>query len=576
MTTILFTPVRKPSVANDLKTSPFRQLLRHFITRFFRNDSFAAPGNVPSSLSQSLALVAGPGILTGILLMFKYIYLNTMASHLIPAESWCDRCFFVTYAMVVTGIVTTLQWDQLTLDRRDFLILTPLPVHPRTIFLASLLAQLAILFLFYLTANGPALLLFPMAMGMGRGQTPGDGIITAQLASTFAASALVFCTVITIRGLLPVLLGSRLFHRLASLLQAAFIAVFAMLMLMYSRLAGLLADPGMAPDNRFLWLVPSLWFTGLFETVQGSAHPLHAQMARTGLGCLLASMAGFALMTLLAFHRYARGLGAASFSPGEPVTPGGARFVHWLGGLVSQPARERASFQFVLLTAFRNRLPRLAITGAAALAFALTAARIALQPELPENIILSIPLLFSFCVLLALRYAAARPAEGSANWIFQLTAWPRHSLLWNGARKALVLTGVLPPALVFFPWTWLHTGFNRALAAHLLILILSLILLEILFLKFPKIPFTCPGIPGKANLKATWPLYWAGFYIFVYVPADLTVWLLDRPGWFSATLPAVTVAWLGLVRWRNRWLDRQPAFIFNEDPEPAVQQLNLG
>ena len=45
-----------------------------------------------------------------------------------------DCYFFVLYSMVVMGLVMVLNWDALFPDRRDYLILTPLPLPANAIF----------------------------------------------------------------------------------------------------------------------------------------------------------------------------------------------------------------------------------------------------------------------------------------------------------------------------------------------------------------------------------------------------------------------------------------------------------
>src|SRR5258708_16543232 len=72
-----------------------------------------------------------------------------------------DRYFFVCYSMIVMGFVMVFKWDALFPDRRDVLILAPLPI-PRWQFLtAKMTALLLFAGLFLLDTNIFGMLLVP-------------------------------------------------------------------------------------------------------------------------------------------------------------------------------------------------------------------------------------------------------------------------------------------------------------------------------------------------------------------------------------------------------------------------------
>jgi len=133
---------------------------------------------------------------------------------------------------------------------------------------------------------------------------------------------------------------------------------------------------------------------------------------------------------------------------------------------------------------------------------------------------------------------------------------------------------VLPP-IVLLPLSAGPIGWNQAVCFHGMVLLLGAILREVLFLRFDKIPFTCRRLPGAVNLKATWPLFWIGFSVYVHLPVMAEKWLSDNPhGWifvFAGLLSALLV----LHGLRNRRLAGTTHFVFDEEPEPAVQGLNL-
>jgi hypothetical protein len=101
-----------------------------------------------------------------------------------------------------------------------------------------------------------------------------------------------------------------------------------------------------------------------------------------------------------------------------------------------------------------------------------------------------------------------------------------------------------------------------------------LLLVDVLLVNFEKFPFTCSYLPGKANLKVSWPIYLFGFTTYVSVFLALENWMLQRPlrfAWLAAVVLLVHLA-LFIYRWR---VGRDVALVFDEQPEPLVRTLNL-
>src|SRR6478609_275059 len=89
-----------------------------------------------------------------------FLALFTMADHPLTrsevATLWLragDRYVFVCYSMVVMGFVMTFKWDSLFPDRRDYLILTPLPISLREFFAAKVISLFGFLLLFVVAIN---------------------------------------------------------------------------------------------------------------------------------------------------------------------------------------------------------------------------------------------------------------------------------------------------------------------------------------------------------------------------------------------------------------------------------------
>src|SRR5205823_12163531 len=116
---------------------------------------------------QLLALLTVPGLMISFFMMADHpagsMFVTAAASE--TDRLWLrigDRYVFVSYAMVVMGLLMTFKWDSLFPDRRDYLILSPLPVSVRRMFAAKIVALIAFLLLFAVAINLCSMILVPM------------------------------------------------------------------------------------------------------------------------------------------------------------------------------------------------------------------------------------------------------------------------------------------------------------------------------------------------------------------------------------------------------------------------------
>jgi hypothetical protein len=115
------------------------------------------------------------------------------------------------------------------------------------------------------------------------------------------------------------------------------------------------------------------------------------------------------------------------------------------------------------------------------------------------------------------------------------------------------------------PWrAAAHLGFAVAVA---------LVTVEWLFLDFPKVPFTCTYLPGRANLRLTWPKYAAVFFLYCGLVPAAAARLLDRPLAYAAVLALLLATRRLLVGLRDR--RREPGLVFDEAAHAGVTQLGL-
>src|SRR5262245_46799913 len=129
----------------------FTTLSRHFFSRFFDKDTLSPGADERANVVQILAMLAVPGAFVSLFMIAVHPLTRSEITRLWLRAG--DRFVFVSYAMVVMGFVMTFKWDSLFPDRRDYLILTPLPVSLREFFTAKVFALCAFLLSFVVAIN---------------------------------------------------------------------------------------------------------------------------------------------------------------------------------------------------------------------------------------------------------------------------------------------------------------------------------------------------------------------------------------------------------------------------------------
>ena len=125
----------------------------------------------------------------------------------------------------------------------------------------------------------------------------------------------------------------------------------------------------------------------------------------------------------------------------------------------------------------------------------------------------------AIALLLAYRTGVNIPLSAEANWIFRWTEEPPLRHYFIALKKAVFFYGLLPLFLtvfVFYAFVW---GFGPAALHALFGLVCSLFYLEVLFLRYDKIPFSCLVLPGKAQIHNLVLVYALGFLLVVTIQA---------------------------------------------------------
>jgi hypothetical protein len=562
----------------------FLLLVRHFFGRFFDNEIVSQKGDMRTNVVQAFGLVATPGMFVPFYMIPQRARFDRPFDH-----NWIllsDYYFFILFSMVVMGFVMVFEWDALFPDRKDYLILTPLPLSGNSIFAAKTLSLVAFLGIFAIDANFFCTLLAPLVTG-------GEGtlapvvwrLIAVHGASVLGAGAFVALSIAGVQGVLINVLTGRGFRRVSPWVQMALMGIL-IVMLFLTPLACASIRPLVERDSPLLRWFPPFWFLGLYlDMLPGRpAAPVFHELATLARHALAISAAGFVVTYLAGYRRHARRV----METVEGTVGGPSRLRVGFDSLMNRwllpHPLERATFHFISNTMLRNARQRLFLAAFGGVAVALTLpalVRIGTRPGTPFVIfeaagLLSAPLTLSFFVVSGLRAAFNFPAELRANWVFQICESEDRILHIRAARKWIALMGILPLFALLAPVEVWFRGWRLAFLHLTFALGLALVLLNLLLIWFRKIPFTCSYFPGKTSMAVMFFLYLAGFTTYSWTMAELEARWIDRPAPLLLFYLATGAALYGLARLEVRELGVDDALIYEDEPDPIVRSLELG
>jgi hypothetical protein len=512
--------------------------------------------------------------------------------------AWPDKTFYLGLGMVVTGLLVSVVWNALLLDRRDASILGVLPLRARTILEAKLTALATYVVLVLVGMHLGASLAFGAILGNHGSLVYVLRNIAAHLTASTLASLFVFVVACAAQSVCLIALGPRLFGRFSPLLQTLLVAVVLMSLLtlptVVSSLTPTLEQAGVAPvaDARLTsssgvtarvdlatrvkpWIVktPVVWFLGLYESMLGTADPVLAALGKTAL----AATAGATVLLLVVYPLAYRRLLAETVAGSVNVSRV-ARMSALVSRVIGRRPQTRAAGQFLVATAGRVERHRftIALACGAAAAFALP-----LFIRTPNDLAalttsagiewLSFPLSTMLFLAVGLRIVASLPSELQATWLVaSIEPDPRRGR--SGVFRLIVGLCVVPMAMAGAALGGWVEGPDLALAHGLLCLAAGLVLTEALLYQFGGMPCSRPWSPENASVRKFWPLYLLVFAVFTRGIPFLSAEVAGRPGEIAVTLVLAGAAAL--------WLRRAGKVVRNDDDYeidvlPHISVLNL-
>jgi hypothetical protein len=560
---------------------PFPLLVHLFVGRIFHGSE--GDGELDLSLGLVLSLLALPGGFYSILLFNKYgsllQWMRGQQAFDPLYASLPDEYFFIVLSMVVTGAVAVWHWDRVFPDRRDFANLVPLPLSTRVIFLANLAAILFLAGMLAFVVNAASCFLFPLVVS-GSQETFAYffDFFTVHLLVVVSASVFSFFAVFCVVGGLMTVLPYNVYRRVSVFVRAGIVACFVALLSTSFAVPSLLDNVNRS-SIRFL---PSVWFLGLCSLARGRADPLAALGSRAILALLCSVFIALAVYAL-SYSRYFKRIPETL-----DVSSGSAhRCSSWFFSLMDRTVLrspfQRAGYRFLLRTLARSERHSLVL--GVFIGIGLVVASQALFAALnhgslvslasPSAAILSAPFIFIYCLAVGLRFVFEIPTDLRSNWIFRFLLDKTHHECIPLARKVM-MTFVLPTAIVvvlpLHAWLW---GWTSALLHATIIIFASLLLDEILLVRFHKLPFTCSYPPFRDSAIVHALSYVLGFFVFVFPIAQFESWGLLHPSSLLLLVPLGAAAWYSLSRFRAEAADPDDQLIFEEIPPTRFEVLDL-
>jgi hypothetical protein len=554
-----------------------RYLTRHFFGRFFDSDVIAAPHTEMHLLFiQILALLIFPGFLKTALSITKYSFLAWYPITYRDQAILIDAHFFLCISMILTGFITVFEWDALFPDSKDFHNLTPLPIKPKTIFFAKVIALSLFVVLCHIAINGIPTLLFPgevLAASFKKGSAgfmipPGElfRYNFSHAVSLFLSTLFVFSSLIAVRAVFLLIFPAKMLRIVSRCTQ-----LVVMLILLCALFSGAKANALITEESALIYLLPPFWFLGVYEVLIGH-HTLVfstlSKMAYTAVSvsCFV-SILSYTISYRSSMQKGFQSAGIASY----PVTGIRKSWTRILHKTILKNSIERANFHFIAHAIFRRQEPMLYWGSFVAVGigliywdlYAIISGDI-VDSQQHLKMLLSFPLLLSFFILVGLRFAFSVPVDLNANWIFRIMDKQRLEKSYGGAHKFMLSAINIPLLIIFVPcylmiWNPLMVFYHIAYVS-----ILSLILIELLLFRFIKLPFTCSYLPGKANVILLWPLYAVSCYFYSYGMTTLELWVLEDIKRCIGFVVISGIVFFGLSRNRSLFLKRIGAIRFEE------------
>jgi hypothetical protein len=543
------------------RAGPFHELFRIFRRHLVESDALAVDADYETKLWQILGILAAPGL-------YSVLLIDMIESDPLGWEARGFRTFFAAFSFIVAAATTLFEWDMLFPDRRDFLILTQFPIRMRDLFVAKVASLGALIGTLVVALNAGSVSMFALALILSprAHHLSFLKLALAFMACNAAAALFGFLCVATLQALLVNLTSVRLFRRISPYIQTTGMSLMVLALVLAPIYVNVKLVRAFRPE--WLWYFPPYWFAAMQEPLTPRSDPLFRPIAIFGLHAFAYVFLLCAAAWALGFTRhYRRTLEA------DDSIAGRVRRHSWADTLLASP-QERGIYRFTGAILARSNKHRMFLACYWSLGIGLgIVAGLTLDIHgfsFSRQEMRSFPFLLTFFIVSGLRTVFQFPAELNANWLFQMAedGWGRAAR--RATRIRILSSGLVPALALFLPFEIANWGVTTGLLHVSLECLSGLLLAEIMFWTFDRVPFTCSYFPGRMNLGLLAALYLYGFTTYSFRMAAMEQWIEQNPVPGAGLMLASVVA-LGLVwRWKT-----DTEMIRFDGTEPELQTLDL-
>lgn len=561
-----------------------------FLSRLFDAESDAGSHEGQVAFIWMLAGLAAPGFVLPILLMgWDWTMVEAkFGLDTLQQISRADRVLYIGLSMVATGAVSALVWNRLLIDRRDTLILGPLPVQPGAIVRAKI-ASLAI----YVCSISAAMhtlasLTYGSLLSAGFAGIGLPGTI-AHFTAAFGASVFTFLVVTSAQAILALTIAPARLARASAALQATLVAALLVLVVALPSISRTVSDDlgdarayrsmfefriaeGLSASDRWTarlspplaWL-PPVWFAGVYETLLRHDNAQMVELARRAVAALGAGLAITVIGLPIAYRRI---MTTAVEMPDGLTSHRGRLDAERISRLVAGRGLPAGMSQFLLAAIGRVSRHRFVMAAAAGACIAWSvpalmyelSRRLEIRPA-PSAESLAVPFWMLFFLVAGARVAAALPTDLRAAWIFNVTPGSTAATR-TGLRRLSWGVIVLPlAAIAALACGWRQSA---ALAGAMAVTIVAAgaLVTEVFLLGLEDVPCARPWPAQRLALRRYWTLY-----IFSFLAAaTLPPWMLARSPSGAVVFSVVLVFFAVIVSLAGSRLDR------SEPPDRSADQ----
>ena len=519
--------------------SQYALLCRTFFAQLFATESVASELQFRQALIGVFAFLVTPGLLLPFrmdaafaLATIRYATRPPGFPGLLEPLVRLFATICIAYSIVTIGFIAAFTWDALGFDRRDAMVLGPLPLRGSVAVRAKLTALAGLLLTTAASVSVMTALPFAMIASNYNGASAVARHALAHMVATMSAATCVFCLLVTLRALLSLIGHER--KAIASVLQFAVVSGLLCFIVLLPSALRVVPGRRRAAAIHLVTLPdwdPTSLFLGLYETVRGTADAGFRADARVALVVTLAALTTAILGTIVGYRlQLQRALApsaSAEFESAARLPRAVARSV------AGRDQVSRAIADFIVITLARNRAQQTPIVMNAAIGMAIVAAglsRAAGDPRVATGLrtaVLWIPLVGAYWIAVGLRASFFVPSELPAAWMIQANGPATPRAYWSATRAAAVAV-IVPPALLLAVLLVPLLGWRVAAPHAAVVGSVGLLLAEGVALTIDFIPYTRPYRAGHARLKSRWPLYLLGLWVFAVWPARFEVGMAGR------------------------------------------------